>query len=66
MSVSETHTVALRRVHQQHDDEKRELQKLNETMGLFVKRVKDLEEKGHYLRAQVDALLRGWGKFVQI
>ncbi|CAF1071437.1 unnamed protein product, partial [Rotaria sordida] len=61
MTTGDTHVVRIRKITLQHDDEKRELQQLNESFGMYIKRVKDLEDRNRQLHLQVDALKQNWG-----
>lgn len=59
--ASETRSVRVRSLSLRRHNEKNELQELNETLGDFIQRVKQLELTNHQLRTQVDALKHNWG-----
>ncbi|CAF0858268.1 unnamed protein product [Didymodactylos carnosus] len=52
---------AIRNLSHQHEDEKRELQELNNKFANYLDRVKFLESQNHKLQAQLDDLKQKWG-----
>lgn len=65
MVSGDTHILRLGRLHQQHNEERRELQQLNETFSSFIQRVKSLEDKNHQLQKAVESVKRNWGKYFE-
>jgi len=52
---------AMRNFHNQHEEEKREMQELNTKFGAYLDRVKFLETQNRKLQAQLDDLKQKWG-----
>lgn len=53
---------AMRNFAHQHEEEKREMQELNNKFGAYLDRVKFLETQNRKLQAQLDDLKQKWGK----
>ena len=53
---------AVRNLAVQHEDEKREMQELNNKFGAYLDRVKFLESQNRKLQVQLDELKQKWGK----
>ena len=53
---------AMRNIANQHEEEKREMQELNNKFGAYLDRVKFLETQNRKLQAQLDDLKQKWGK----
>jgi uncharacterized protein YukE len=64
MIHGQTRIVGIQKLHHQHNDEKLELQNLNDNFGRYIQRVKDLENRHRELRSQIDALKQNWGKLL--
>lgn len=53
---------AMRNFANQHEEEKREMQELNNKFGAYLDRVKFLETQNRKLQNQLDELKQKWGK----
>jgi hypothetical protein len=53
---------AMRIFHNQHEQEKHEMQELNSKFGAYLERVKYLEAQNRKLQLQLDELKHKWGK----
>ncbi|CAF5185215.1 unnamed protein product, partial [Rotaria magnacalcarata] len=62
MAVNELHISRMKVMHVQHDEERREIQQLNDTFAMYLKRVQNLEEANKQLSVQILALRDRWGK----
>ena len=64
MVIGNTHIFTIRKISQQHNDEKQELQQLNKDFDLFIRRLKSLEDENHRLHFQADSVKQNWGNFL--
>lgn len=53
---------AVRQIANQHENEKLEMQQLNNKFGQYLERVKFLETQNRKLQSQLDELKQKWGK----
>ncbi|CAF3386827.1 unnamed protein product [Rotaria socialis] len=60
MAVNELHISRINVINVQHDEERREIQQLNDTFAMYLKRVQNLEEANKQLSVQILALRNRW------
>src|ERR1700722_16464211 len=61
-SVKGANTDTYRKLSDQHENEKRNLQTLNQKFGVYLDRVKVLETNNQQLQAKLDHIKEIWGK----